>query len=435
MLTGGVFREAEVSELLTAKPIGGSSASVGTRCLADNLSDLRAQVAANTRGIHLVADLISQYGLRKVQAYMNHILNNAEGAVREMLKAFGRSRLASNADTGAQIGTPEVDSETQQADASTVSVTASDRLDDGSVIALKIDVDLNTGDAVFDFTGTGEELWGNLNAPPAVTYSAVIYCMRCLVGQDIPLNQGCLRPVKIIIPNGSLLHPSPEAGVVGGNVLTSQRVVDVVLKAFNACAASQGCMNNLTFGDDEFGYYETIAGGAGAGPTWHGSSGVHTHMTNTRITDPEILERRYPVIVREFALRRDSGGAGRFRGGEGVVRDLEFRRPLVSESLLCVGVCMHIFCIYVCCVYACMCSFIVCVVMYICTYVCMYVCMDGWMDGSMFLCFYVSMQMGSCPSICNSDKHHIYAAHKKNNFVPLSLAAYIVHCSSNPHKI
>ena len=184
-----------------------------------------------------------------------------------------------------------------------------------------------------DFEGTGPQMLGNLNAPPAVTYSAVIYSLRSLVGQDIPLNQGCLAPIEFKIPRYSLLNPSDDVGVVGGNVLTSQRVVDVVLKAFKACAASQGCMNNLTFGDQKFGYYETIAGGAGAGSTWEGRSGVHTHCTNTRITDPEILERRYPVLLRRFELRPGSGGVGMHRGGDGVVREIEPLRPLVMSIL------------------------------------------------------------------------------------------------------
>jgi 5-oxoprolinase (ATP-hydrolysing) len=180
---------------------------------------------------------------------------------------------------------------------------------------------------------SGPQVMANHNAPPAVTYSAVIYSLRCLVAQDIPLNQGCLAPIKFVIPENCLLNPSDDAGVVGGNVLTSQRVVDVVLRAFAACAASQGCMNNLTFGDKEFGYYETIAGGSGAGPTWNGTSGVHTHCTNTRITDPEILERRYPVLLRQFSLRKGSGGRGRHTGGDGVIRELEPLRPLVMSIL------------------------------------------------------------------------------------------------------
>lgn len=167
--------------------------------------------------------------------------------------------------------------------------------------------------------------------------------MRCLISEDIPLNQGCLKPIDVKIPKRSFLSPSDNAAVVGGNVLTSQRVTDVVLKAFQACAASQGDTNNLTFGfggnqtgQDEvqgFGYYETIAGGSGAGPTWEGTSGVHTHMTNTRITDAEVFERRYPVILREFALRPGSGGRGQHDGGDGVIRDIEFRIP-VTVSIL-----------------------------------------------------------------------------------------------------
>jgi 5-oxoprolinase (ATP-hydrolysing) len=163
-------------------------------------------------------------------------------------------------------------------------VSAIDYMDDGSPIQLAIEIDPNTGDALFDFTGTGPQVLANHNAPPAVAYSAVIYSLRSLCAQSIPLNQGCLAPIKFIIPKNSLLNPSPDAGVVGGNVLTSQRLVDVVLKAFSACAASQGCMNNLTFGDEKFGYYETIAGGAGAGHTWEGRSGIHTHCTNTRVS-------------------------------------------------------------------------------------------------------------------------------------------------------
>ena len=187
-------------------------------------------------------------------------------------------------------------------------------MDDGSVVRLTLTLDRTEGGAVFDFTGTGGEVLGNWNAPPAVTSAAVIYCVRCLVNQEIPLNQGCLKPIEIIIPEGSFLSPSETAAVVGGNVLTSQRVTDVCLAAFEACANSQGCMNNLTFGDETFGYYETIAGGAGAGPAWDGASGVQCHMTNTRITDPEILERRYPVVLRRFSLRRGSGGAGEHAG-------------------------------------------------------------------------------------------------------------------------
>lgn len=305
LVQDGKFQEAGITEILMSpSKLPGNS---GTRNLRDNLSDLRAQVAANNAGIRLLQELVGEYGLRHVEAYMRFIQRNAEQSVRSMLKVFA-ARHGSVAH-------------------------AIDYMDDGSPIELTIQIDPETGSAVFDFTGTGPQVLGNHNAPPAVTYSAVIYSLRSLVGQDIPLNQGCLAPIRFVIPNFSLLNPSDDAGVVGGNVLTSQRVVDVVLKAFKACAASQGCMNNLTFGDKDFGYYETIAGGAGAGPDWKGQSGVHTHCTNTRITDPEILERRYPVLLREFSLRRGSGGRGMHQGGDGVIRELEPLRPLTMSIL------------------------------------------------------------------------------------------------------
>jgi len=305
LVRDGQFQEEGITEILRYP--GRLKGNSGTRNLSDNLSDLRAQVAANNSGIRLLQQLVREYGLFTVEAYMKFIQHNAEMSVRDMLKVFA-----------AENGTRS---------------HAIDYMDDGTPIELTIDIDEATGDATFDFTGTGPQVLGNHNAPPAVTYSAVIYSLRSLVGQDIPLNQGCLAPIKFIIPKYCLLNPSDDAAVVGGNVLTSQRVVDVVLMAFRACAASQGCMNNLTFGDEKFGYYETIAGGAGAGPSWNGRSGVHTHCTNTRITDPEILERRYPVLLRRFALREGSGGNGLFKGGDGVVREIEPLRPLVMSIL------------------------------------------------------------------------------------------------------
>ncbi|KAG7369030.1 hydantoinase B/oxoprolinase-domain containing protein [Nitzschia inconspicua] len=305
LVRDGKFQEEGITEIL--KSPGKIPGNSGTRNLRDNLSDLRAQVAANNSGIRLLQELVHEHGLHFVESYMKFIQNNAEQTVRYMLKDFA-----------AKHGTK---------------VSALDHMDDGSPIKLSIEIDPETGSAVFDFTGTGPQVYANHNAPPAVTYSAVIYSLRSLVAQTIPLNQGCLAPISFIIPENSLLNPSSDAGVVGGNVLTSQRVVDVVLKAFSACAASQGCMNNLTFGDKEFGYYETIAGGAGAGPTWEGRSGIHTHCTNTRITDPEILERRYPVLLREFSIRKGSGGKGKHRGGDGVIRELEPLRPLTVSIL------------------------------------------------------------------------------------------------------
>lgn len=243
-------------------------------------------------------------------------------------------------------------------------LVAEDFMDDGSPIRLKITINGEKGTADFDFTGTGPEVYGkptdystlrgtsssdsvrtgSTNAPTSVTYSAIIYVLRCLVKEDIPLNQGCLNPINVIMPARTILSPSAEAAVVGGNCVTSQRVTDVILRCFDACAASQGCLNNLTFGKSSrldadgtytpgYGYYETIAGGSGAGPGWHGTDGVHVHMTNTRITDCEIFERRYPCLVREFGLRQNSGGMGQYRGGEGCIRDIEFREPL-SVSIL-----------------------------------------------------------------------------------------------------
>jgi 5-oxoprolinase (ATP-hydrolysing) len=305
-----VFQEQGISDLLLAPEQReselGRPAISGTRLLSDNLSDLKAQVAANQKGIDLILEMVEYYSLEVVQAYMLHVQETAEEAVRISLCQVSRNQGLSEKDT----------------------ITATEYLDDGSPINLTLTIDRSDGSAIFDFTGTGTELWGNLNAPRAVTQSAILYSLRCLVEKDIPLNHGCLIPIELTIPEGCLLDPSPEAAVVGGNVLTSQRVVDVVLKAFGVAAGSQGCMNNLTFGNENFGYYETIGGGAGAGPDWHGQSGVHTHMTNTRITDPEILERRYPVQLNEFSIRRGSGGKGQFCGGDGLVRELEFLEPL-----------------------------------------------------------------------------------------------------------
>ncbi len=193
-------------------------------------------------------------------------------------------------------------------------------------------------EATFDFSGTGPVVPGNLNATPAIVTAAVMYCLRSLIDEDIPLNQGVLAPVRIVLPECMLNPPRRDrpadcAAVVGGNVETSQRVVDVIFGALGVAAASQGTMNNLLFGDETFGYYETICGGAGATPDSAGADAVHTHMTNTRLTDPEVIERRYPVRVLEFSIRRGSGGAGTNRGGDGVIRRLEFFAPLVVSIL------------------------------------------------------------------------------------------------------
>lgn len=316
LVSEGVFNEEEMIRLLLVEPAQYPGCS-GTRKLADNMSDLKAQIAANQKGIGLIRALIAEFSLEVVHRYMYAIQTTAEIAVRELLK-----------ETLAKYGN---------------TLEAVDFMDDGTPIKLTISIRPD-GSATFDFTGTGPHVLGNTNAPIAITNSAIIYCLRSLVASAIPLNQGCLNPIDIVVPDNSILSPAKGLGVVGGNVLTSQRVTDVVLKAFHACAASQGCCNNLTFGTggkdpvtgehiDGFGCYETIAGGAGAGPGWKGTSGVHCHMTNTRITDPEVFEKRYPCILRKFALRHGSGGKGKFGGGDGTVREIEFRVPVQCSIL------------------------------------------------------------------------------------------------------
>ncbi|HEV3005214.1 MAG TPA: hydantoinase B/oxoprolinase family protein, partial [Pirellulales bacterium] len=278
-----------------------------TRNVADNLADVAAQVAANNQGARDLGRLVERYGLPVVAAYMRHIQAAAEQKMRSALARLpdGEHRFV-------------------------------DHLDDGSPIAVTITV---KGDsAVIDFTGTGPVLAGNLNANRAIVTAAVMYSLRCLIAEDIPLNQGVLAPVRIVLPE-CLLNPpegpTPQTSVamVGGNVETSQRVVDALLGALGVAAASQGTMNNLSFGDATFGYYETICGGSGATRQAAGADAVHTHMTNTRLTDPEVLEQRYPVRLVEFSIRRGSGGSGLRRGGDGVVRRIEFLRDLEVSIL------------------------------------------------------------------------------------------------------
>jgi 5-oxoprolinase (ATP-hydrolysing) len=206
-------------------------------------------------------------------------------------------------------------------------------LDNGQAISVRIEVDAGRGEAVVDFTGTSPQQANNFNAPRAVTVAAVLYVFRTLIDEPIPLNAGCLRPLRIVVPPGSMLDPLPPAAVVAGNVETSQCIVDALYGALGLQAAAQGTMNNFTFGNARYQYYETIAGGSGAGADYDGASGLQTHMTNSRLTDPEVLETRYPVLLREFSLRRGSGGAGRHRGGDGLVRCLEFREAMTVAIL------------------------------------------------------------------------------------------------------
>ncbi|KAG5645678.1 hypothetical protein DXG03_005516 [Asterophora parasitica] len=313
----GVFDRKGLVEYMVEKPSKYPGSS-GCRNIRDVESDLKAQIAANHKGIQLIHAIVEDYGLQTVQEYMYHIRANAEMSVRNLLRDVAKRAGSSF-------------------------LSAVDYLDDGSPISLTVEINESEGSAVLDFAGTGCEVRGNLNAPISVVHSAVIYCMRAMLDLDIPLNAGCLVPLEIKIPPKSLLSPSRTAAVCGGNVLTSQRIVDVVLRAFHAAAASQGCTNNLTFGtggkDKDgnsiagWGYYETIAGGSGAGPSWHGTDGVHTHITNTRIGDVEILERRYPVMLHQFGLRQGSAGLGKWHGGEGVVRELEFLEPMQVSIL------------------------------------------------------------------------------------------------------
>lgn len=313
----GVFDEEGLIDLLYHQP-SKYPGCAGARSLWDDISDLKAQIAANNKGINLIDALISDFSLEVVQLYMYGIQDNAEKTVRTLLKQMSE-----------KIGSDKL--------------IAEDHIDDGTRINLTININSKTGDAVFDFTGTGPQVYGNLNAPRAITSSAILYVLRSLLSEDIPLNQGCLAPIKLVIPERTLLSPGPEAATVGGNVETSQRITDVVLKAFQVMGASQGTCNNLTFGYSEksddgsmkhgFGYYETIAGGAGGGPTWDGQSGVQVHMTNTRSTDPEVLEKRYPCILHQFSIRQGSGGEGLHRGGDGVIREIEFRIPLQLSIL------------------------------------------------------------------------------------------------------
>ena len=293
-----------LSELLSAAPYP-------SRAVADNLADVAAQVAANRQGALQLEALVEREGWPTVEAYMRHIQAAAERKTRLALAKLppGRREFV-------------------------------DHLDDGSPIRVAITL-LPPSDgpaAEIDFTGTGSVLPGNLNANQAIVTAALMYVLRLLIDEDIPLNEGVLAPVRLVLPECLLNPPARErpehcAAMAGGNVETSQRVVDVLLGAFGLAAASQGTMNNLLFGDAQFGYYETLCGGSGATADEPGADAVHTHMTNTRLTDPEILERRYPVRLLEFSIRRGSGGRGRHRGGDGVVRRIEFLRPLEVSIL------------------------------------------------------------------------------------------------------
>jgi 5-oxoprolinase (ATP-hydrolysing) len=296
----GVSREGDLRTVLASPPYP-------SRAPDDNIADIRAQIAANRAGANELLAMIAASGSELVLAYMNHIRDAAERKLRAALRRLPAGRYAFK-----------------------------DCMDDGTPVCVAIEVQGDS--ATVDFTGTGPVVKGNVNANPAIVRSALLYCLRCLIDEDIPLNSGVLAPITLILPE-CFLNPradrDPEKcpAIVGGNVETSQRIVDAIFGALKLCAASQGTMNSFAFGDATFGYMETICGGAGAGLGYHGASAVHTHMTNTRLTDPEVLEQRFPVRLRRFAIRKGSGGAGKFRGGDGVIREIEFLKPLEISIL------------------------------------------------------------------------------------------------------
>jgi 5-oxoprolinase (ATP-hydrolysing) len=267
-----------------------------------NLADLKAQIAANEKGVQELRKMVAQFGLAVVQAYMGHVQDNAEESVRRVITKLKDGAFTLPLDNGAQI-------------------------------KVAIRVDAASRSAEIDFTGTSAQLTNNFNAPTAVCMAAVLYVFRTLVGDDIPLNAGCLKPLRVIIPAGSMLNPQPPASVVAGNVETSTCITNALYGALGAMAAGQCTMNNFTFGNARHQYYETISGGSGAGPDFDGTSVVQTHMTNSRLTDPEVLEFRFPVRLDGYEIRRGSGGAGRHRGGDGGVRRVRFLEAMTASIL------------------------------------------------------------------------------------------------------
>ena len=291
----GVLREAEMLALL-------ESGAHPSRNPQQNLGDLKAQIAANEKGVQELRKMVAQYGLDVVQAYMGHVQDNAEESVRRVITKLKDGAFTLPLDNGAQISVA-------------IRVNATER------------------SAEIDFTGTSAQLTNNFNAPTAVCMAAVLYVFRTLVDDDIPLNAGCLKPLKVIIPEGSMLNPQPPASVVAGNVETSTCITNALYGALGAMAAGQCTMNNFTFGNARHQYYETISGGTGAGPDFDGTSVVQAHMTNSRLTDPEVLEFRFPVRLESYEIRKGSGGAGRHKGGDGGVRRVRFLEPMTASIL------------------------------------------------------------------------------------------------------
>jgi 5-oxoprolinase (ATP-hydrolysing) len=291
----GQFREKEIRALLT-------EAKYPARNPQQNIADLKAQIAANEKGAQELRRMVAQFGLPVVQAYMGHVQDNAAESVRRVIDRLHDAEF-------------------------------SYEMDQGTVIKVKIIVDKRKREATVDFTGTSPQQPTNFNAPEPVTRAAVLYVFRVMVDDDIPMNAGCLRPIRIVIPPRSMLSPEFPAAVVAGNVETSQAVTNCLFGALGAMAAAQGTMNNLNFGNDKYQYYETICSGSPAGPGFPGTDAVQTHMTNTRLTDPEVLEQRYPVLLEDFHIRKGSGGRGKWNAGDGVSRAIRFLEKMECTIL------------------------------------------------------------------------------------------------------
>lgn len=295
LVRAGKFREVELLDLL-------KSGKYPVRNSAQNIADLQAQIAANERGVQELRKMVGHFGLETIQAYMGFVQDNAEESVRRVIEVLKNGEFRY-------------------------------QMDGGGEIVVSIRIDNQNRRAQIDFSGTSPQQSSNFNAPEAVCKAAVLYVFRTLVDDKIPLNAGCLKPLDIIVPEGCMLNPRYPAAVVAGNVETSQAVVDSLYGALGAIAASQGTMNNFTFGSDRYQYYETICGGSGAGPNFDGTDAVHTHMTNSRLTDPEVLEWRFPVLLEDFSIRQNSGGKGKHHGGNGVIRRLRFLEPMTAGIL------------------------------------------------------------------------------------------------------
>jgi 5-oxoprolinase (ATP-hydrolysing) len=295
LVAGGILREAAMRELLG----GGAHPS---RNPAQNLADMRAQIAANAKGSAELKQLVAQYGALTVKAYMQHVQDNAEESVRRVITSLKDGHFILPLDNGAQIE-----------------------------VALRVDAAARS--ACIDFSGSSAQLRDNFNAPSAVTTAAVLYVFRTLIDDDLPLNAGCLKPLQIVLPGASMLNPRSPAAVVAGNVETSMCVTNALYGALGVMAAGCCSMSNFTFGNGRYQYYETISGGSGAGPEFDGTSVVQTHMTNSRLTDPEVLEFRFPVRLDSYEIRAGSGGAGRRQGGNGGTRRVRFLEPMTASIL------------------------------------------------------------------------------------------------------